>query len=100
MRQEHDSFGAIDVPEQALWGAQTQRSLKYFRISEERMPEPLILALAQVKRACAQVNAELGLLAQEKADAISLAVAEILNGQHTDAFPLVVWQTALAHKPI
>lgn len=93
MRQEHDSFGAIDVPEQALWGAQTQRSLKYFRISEERMPEPLILALAQVKRACAQVNAELGLLAQEKADAISLAVAEILNGQHTDAFPLVVWQT-------
>ena len=93
MRQEHDSFGAIDVPEQALWGAQTQRSLKYFRISEERMPEPLILALAQVKRACAQVNAELGLLAQEKADAISSAVAEILNGQHTDAFPLVVWQT-------
>lgn len=93
MRQEHDSFGAIDVPEQALWGAQTQRSLKYFRISEERMPEPLILALAQVKRACAQANAELGLLAQEKADAISSAVAEILNGQHTDAFPLVVWQT-------
>lgn len=93
MRQEHDSFGAIDVPEQALWGAQTQRSLQYFRISKERMPEPLILALAQVKRACAQVNAELGLLAQEKADAISSAVAEILNGQHTDAFPLVVWQT-------
>lgn len=93
MRQEHDSFGAIDVPEQALWGAQTQRSLKYFRISEERMPEPLILALAQVKRACAHVNAELGLLAKEKADAISSAVAEVLSGQHTDAFPLVVWQT-------
>lgn len=93
MRQEHDSFGAIDVPEQALWGAQTQRSLRYFRISEERMPEPLILALAKVKCACAQVNAELGLLAPEKANAISAAAAEVLNGQHSDAFPLVVWQT-------
>jgi fumarate hydratase class II len=93
MRQEHDSFGAIDVPEQALWGAQTQRSLKYFRISEERMPEPLILALASVKRAAAQVNAELGLLTQEKADAICRAADEVLNGQHNNAFPLVVWQT-------
>jgi fumarate hydratase class II len=59
---ETDSFGEIEVPASALWGAQTQRSLQHFRISTERMPQPLLMALARVKRACAQVNAELGLL--------------------------------------
>ncbi len=93
MRQEHDSFGAIEVPTHALWGAQTQRSLTYFRISEEHMPKPFIMALAQVKKACAQTNAELGLLAAEKAQAISAAATEVLNDQHNDAFPLVIWQT-------
>jgi len=86
-------MGPIDVPSDALWGAQTQRSLEYFRISTERMPPELILALAEVKHACAQVNRELGLLAADKADAIMAAAEEVLAGEHADAFPLSVWQT-------
>ena len=67
VRIERDAFGPIDVPVAALWGAQTQRSLHFFAISGERMPEVLIHALAEVKRACAVVNGELGLLASDKA---------------------------------
>ena len=70
-RTEHDSFGAIEVPAERLWGAQTQRSLEYFDISCERMPEEIILALAEVKRACALVNCELGLLPGDKASGLS-----------------------------
>ena len=92
-RKEHDSFGAIDVPAERLWGAQTQRSLEHFRISSERMPDELILALAAVKRACATVNLDLGLLSAEKANAIAQAADEVLAGKHTQEFPLSVWQT-------
>jgi fumarate hydratase, class II len=92
-RIEKDSFGDIAVPVSALWGAQTQRSLENFRISIERMPQPLLMALARVKRACAQVNAELGLLDATTAGAIARAADEVLAGQHPDAFPLSVWQT-------
>ena len=92
-RVEKDSFGEIAVPADALWGAQTQRSLEHFRISIERMPQPLLLALARVKRACALVNGELGLLDAAAAAAIARAADEVLTGQHADAFPLSVWQT-------
>jgi fumarate hydratase class II len=92
-RQERDSFGPIEVPAERLWGAQTQRSLEHFRISSERMPEEIVLALAEVKRACAVVNRELGLLPADKAQAIAHAADEILAGQHAQEFPLSVWQT-------
>ncbi len=92
-RKEHDTFGAIEVSADRLWGAQTQRSLEHFRISSERMPTELILALAQVKRACAMVNRDLGLLSREKAAAITQAADEVLADKHTREFPLSVWQT-------
>jgi fumarate hydratase class II len=92
-RVEHDSLGDIQVDDDALWGAQTQRSLQYFRISSERMPHALIMALTRIKRASAQVNAELGLLEQRLADAIVMAASEVLAGRHDEAFPLSVWQT-------
>ncbi len=93
IRVERDSFGEIEVPAEALWGAQTQRSLVHFRISTERMPEALLLALARVKRVCALVNAELGLLDAPVANAIAQAADEVLSGAHADAFPLALWQT-------
>ena len=92
-RVERDSFGPIEVPADCLWGAQTQRSLEHFRISTERMPASLIRALLMVKRAAAKVNAELGTLAPRKAEAIVAAADEALAGQHTNEFPLAVWQT-------
>jgi fumarate hydratase class II len=92
-RIETDSFGQIAVPAAALWGAQTQRSLQHFRISTERMPAALLMALARAKRACAQVNGELGLLDAAIAAAIVRAADEVLAGDHPDAFPLSVWQT-------
>ena len=92
-RVELDSFGPIEVPADRLWGAQTQRSLQNFAISCERQPRELIMALAQVKRACAYVNQRMGLLPSPKAMAIIAAAEEVLEGRHDDEFPLVVWQT-------
>ena len=92
-RKERDSFGTIEVPADRLWGAQTQRSLEHFHISSERMPEEIIMALAKVKRACALVNRELGLLNNDKAKAIVQAADEVLAGLHRHEFPLSVWQT-------
>lgn len=92
-RTEHDSFGDIDVPADCLWGAQTQRSLHYFAISTERMPRELLTALAQVKRAAAVVNCDLGRLDARKADAIVAAADEVIAGWHADQFPLSLWQT-------
>lgn len=92
-RTERDSFGPIEVPASQLWGAQTQRSLEHFRISSERMPPELVAALASVKRAAAQVNVDLGVLDSTKAKAIMQAADEVLQGQHSGEFPLVVWQT-------
>jgi len=92
-RIERDSFGPIEVPADRLWGAQTQRSLEFFDISTEKMPAPLIRALAIVKRSSARVNAELGTLSREKADAIVAAADEVLAGLHPAEFPLAVWQT-------
>src|SRR6266481_7831013 len=92
-RIEKDSFGPIEVPADRLWGAQTERSRRFFRISGERMPLPVVYALVQVKKAAARVNAELGLLDKAKAGAIQRAADEVLAGRHDDEFPLVVWQT-------
>jgi fumarate hydratase class II len=92
-RTERDSFGPIEVPAERLWGAQTQRSLQYFRISTEHMPDEVVLALATVKRAAALVNRKLGLLDEEKAIAIVQAADEVLAGQHAQEFVLSVWQT-------
>jgi len=92
-RTEHDSLGAVEVPAERLWGAQTQRALDYFAISTETMPPEIILALAAVKRACARVNRHLGLLPATKADAIVAAAEEIIAGHHAQEFPLSVWQT-------
>jgi fumarate hydratase, class II len=93
IRTEKDSFGPIEVPAERLWGAQTERSRRFFRISSERMPLPVIHALARVKKAAAAVNAALGLLEARKADAIQRAADEVLAGRHDDEFPLAVWQT-------
>ncbi|MFV0680550.1 class II fumarate hydratase [Ottowia sp.] len=92
-RTERDTFGPIEVPSDRLWGAQTQRSLQNFDISGEKQPREVIRALAQVKRASAAVNHALGLLDAKKKDAIVTAAQEVIDEQHPDEFPLVVWQT-------
>ena len=93
VRHEKDSMGAIEVPADKLWGAQTQRSLEHFRISTEKLPVSLIQALALTKRAAAKVNQDLGLLTADKATAIINAADEVLAGKHPDEFPLAIWQT-------
>ncbi|MGO9701882.1 MAG: class II fumarate hydratase [Xanthobacteraceae bacterium] len=92
-RTETDSFGPIEVPADRYWGAQTERSRTNFHIGEERMPRPIIAALAIVKRAAAQTNRELGTLEARRANAIIEAAQEIIDGKLDDQFPLVVWQT-------
>jgi len=92
-RTEHDAFGAIEVPAEHLWGAQTQRSLQHFAISRERMPEELIRALALLKAAAARVNGELGLLSPATATAIAAAGDAVAAGEYAAEFPLSVWQT-------
>ena len=92
-RIERDTFGDIAVPSDALWGAQTQRSLHHFDISSERMPPELLRALALVKRSAALVNRELGVLDAQRADALVAAADEVLAGQHDAQFPLSLWQT-------
>jgi fumarate hydratase, class II len=92
-REEKDTLGTVRVPAGRLWGAGTQRSVEFFRISEERMPLAVIRALSLVKRAAAEVNAELGQLEPHLRDAIIQAADEIIAGGHVDEFPLVVWQT-------
>ncbi len=93
VRIERDTFGPIEVPAGALWGAQTQRSLQNFAIAGDRMPVELIRALAIVKRAAAQVNLDLGVLDPAKGKAILEAADEVVAGRHEAEFPLVVWQT-------
>ncbi len=92
-RVETDSFGPIEVPADRYWGAQTERSLRNFRIGTEHMPIPLIRALAVIKRAAAEVNHELGLLDARRTRAIVRAAQEVIDGKLDDHFPLVVWQT-------
>ncbi|HRF89966.1 MAG TPA: lyase family protein, partial [Desulfobacter postgatei] len=92
-RTEHDTMGAIQVPEDALWGAQTERSRQNFTIGRELMPQTLIHAFARLKKACAAVNRQMTLLDDHRADLIIRVCDEILNGDHDRQFPLHVWQT-------
>ncbi|MBQ6402672.1 MAG: class II fumarate hydratase [Oscillospiraceae bacterium] len=92
-RMEHDTMGEIAVPADKLWGAQTQRSFENFRIGSEKMPLPVIYALAAVKEAAASVNERLGTVDAARAGAIREACREIRAGKWDDQFPLAVWQT-------
>jgi fumarate hydratase, class II len=92
-RTETDSFGPIEVAADRYWGAQTERSRQNFRIGHNRMPMPIVRALGVVKLAAAETNRELGLLDQQRADAIARAAREVIEGKLDDHFPLVVWQT-------
>ncbi len=92
-RLEKDSLGTIDVPKDALWGAQTQRSILNFAIGDELIPLEIIHAIAQIKASAAQVNNHLGLINSEITDYITKASSEIIEGKHNNQFPLKVWQT-------
>ena len=92
-RTETDSFGPIEVPAQALWGAQTARSLQFFAIGTQRMPLEVIHALAWIKWAAAKANADLQLLESAKALAIADAAQRVALGEFDAEFPLSVWQT-------
>ena len=94
-RIEKDTMGEVQVPSEALYGAQTQRSIENFKIAQDinRMPKEIIEAFAYLKKAAAITNLEAGVLAKEKADMIGKVCDEIIEGQHREYFPLVVWQT-------
>ena len=94
-RIEKDTMGEVQVPSEALFGAQTQRSIENFKIAQDinRMPKEIIEAFAYLKKAAAITNLEAGVLAKEKADMIGKVCDEIIEGQHREYFPLVVWQT-------
>lgn len=92
-RIETDSMGTIEVPADRYWGAQTQRSLKYFAIGDDRMPRELIRAIGILKKAAAAVNCDLGKLPAPKAELILKAADEVIEGKLDDHFPLRIWQT-------
>ena len=93
LRTEHDSMGEVQVPAQALWGAQTQRSHENFPIGIERMPHEIVSAFAQVKKAAARANKTLGCLDAQTCELICQAADEVLAGKWDAMFPLMVWQT-------
>lgn len=92
-RIERDTLGEVRVPKDKLFGAQTERSRTNFIIGSQKMPQPVIYAIAYIKKAAALVNCKLGILSQEKCDAIVSGAQAILTGELDDQFPLVVWQT-------
>lgn len=93
VRQESDSFGAIEVPGDKYWGAQTQRSLENFKIGYEKMPKQLLRALGILKKAAALTNIQMGVLDPSLGEVIMRAADEVIEGKLDDHFPLVVWQT-------
>jgi fumarate hydratase class II len=93
VRTETDSMGAVEVPAEHYWGAQTARSLHHFPIGDDRIPPPLVHAFGVLKEASARVNADLGKLASDKAALIVTAAREVADGRLDDEFPLSVWQT-------
>jgi fumarate hydratase class II len=86
-------MGAVDVPADRLWGAQTQRSLHHFAIADDHIPKAVIRSMALLKKAAALVNMDLGKLSPEYAQFIATAADEIVAGRHDVEFPLYVWQT-------
>jgi len=92
-RREFDSMGAVDVPSDRYWGSQTQRSLHHFSIGRDRMPVELYRAYGIVKKACAEVNCDMGGLAHWKKEAIVRAADETIDGLLDEHYPLFVWQT-------
>ncbi|MFP4137786.1 MAG: class II fumarate hydratase [Halomonas sp.] len=92
-RIEHDSMGELEVPADALYGAQTQRAVNNFPVSGQTMPAAFLHAIARIKLAAARVNAALGLLDAERADAIAGAAEAVLRGEHDEQFPVDVFQT-------
>jgi fumarate hydratase class II len=92
-RTETDSMGAVEVPADKYWGAQTERSLQHFDIGDDRMPREMIRAFGILKKAAALVNEELGKLPHEKAQLIAQAADEVIQGKLDEHFPLRVWQT-------
>ena len=94
-RIEKDTMGEVHVPINALWGAQTQRSIENFKIAQDinKMPKEIIKAFAYLKKAAALTNLDAGVLSKEKSDLIGQVCDEILEGKLDDCFPLVVWQT-------
>src|SRR5438128_1618446 len=95
VRMESDSMGAVEVPSDRYWGAQTQRALHHFSIGgpTERMPIEVVRAFGILKKATAVVNEELGKLPHDKAELIAGAADEVIEGKLDDHFPLYVWQT-------
>src|SRR6476659_1274306 len=91
-RIEKDSMGELQVPEQALWGAQTQRALQNFPISSLKQNHAFIYSMALIKRAAAEVNRDLGLLDPKIADAIVQAAQEVMDNKHADHFQLNPFQ--------
>jgi len=92
-RIENDSFGNLKVPNEKLWGAQTQRSLKNFKIGNEKIPKELIRALGIIKLCAAKTNMNLGILDRSVGNAIVKAAKEVAEGKLNEHFPLVIWQT-------
>src|SRR4030088_829906 len=93
VRIERDSMGEVEVPADALYGASTQRAVVNFPISGQRFPRRFIRALALIKKAAAEANAQLGLLDADRAAAISAAAQEVADGEHDEHFPIDVYQT-------
>src|SRR6476661_3742995 len=92
-RIEKDTMGEVQVPANAYYGAQTQRSIENFKIAQDinRMPKEIIRAFAILKKGAALTNMDAGVLPKEKLDLISRVCDEILEGKLDEAFPLVVW---------
>ena len=92
-RKESDSIGEIEVNEEVYWGAQTQRSLNNFKIADQKMPREIIRALAILKRCAAVVNSKIADLDPKISNEIVKAADRVINGEFSNNFPLVVWQT-------
>ena len=92
-RLEKDSMGSVKVPQDSLWGAQTQRSINNFSTGKELVPIQLIYSITLIKKASAIANYNLGIIEKFKKDLIIESCSEILNGAHDDQFPLKIWQT-------
>ena len=93
-RIEKDTLGEVKVPKDKLWGPQTERSRQNFKIGDEAsMPIEIIHAYAYIKKSAAHANFDLGILPKKKLNLITKVCDEILNGDHDNQFPLVIWQT-------